>query len=124
MQPNYHRREESTSRSPLYNNLRMPNEQPKAAKKPRRRRLSILVIAFILLFSWYSSLWMDQQEVIAQKQQELNELKQAVTKANQLQSELNYKVKRLQDRDYIAEVARRDYFLARPGEVIFKVPNN
>ncbi|UTW70561.1 septum formation initiator family protein [Anaerobacillus sp. HL2] len=31
-------------------------------------------------------------------------------------------IKNLNDLEYISEIARRDYYLTKPGEIIFKVP--
>jgi cell division protein DivIC len=91
-------------------------------RKKRHRRLRLLGLLLVAFLIWVGSLWMEQDKLLQAKQAELESIKLKVQEANKEQEELTYQIKRLHDKDYIAEVARRDYFLSRPGEMIFKVP--
>lgn len=93
-------------------------------RKKRNKRLRWFSGFFLLFFLWAGSAWLDQKAAIEEKRIELEAIQQKVNTANEEQVELIYQVKRLNDYDYIAEIARRDYFLSRPGEVIFKIPEN
>ncbi len=59
---------------------------------------------------------------MAEKKEGLEEMKQLVNEANEEQMDLIYQLRRLEDEDYIAEIARRDYFMSNEGEIIFIVP--
>lgn len=103
-----------------------PSKEDQAApmnkNKGKRRRMTLLAVCIIALIYWSSSVWAAQQKVIAEKQEELEALQVQVNQATEQQVELTYKMKRLEDLEYIAEVARREYFLSKPGELIFMVP--
>jgi cell division protein DivIC len=120
MQP-YHKDRE---RTPSTHSYQTKSSYPTADnnRKKRHRRLKLLGLLLTAFLIWASSLWMEQQELLQAKQAELETIKVKVLEANEEQEELTYQIKRLHDKDYIAEVARRDYFLSRPGEMIFKVP--
>jgi cell division protein DivIC len=91
-------------------------------RKKRHRRLKLLGLLLVAFLIWVGSLWLEQDKLLQAKRAELESVKLKVQEANEEQEELTYQIKRLHDKDYIAEIARRDYFLSRPGEMIFKVP--
>ena len=121
MQTFNHTRPDSTPPS----SISYKNKQAQQGKD-RAKSIRFFLLAFLtsIIMIWASSLWLEQNDVIAQKQQELDRMKEKVREANEQQVELSYQIKRLQDPDYIAEIARRDYFLSKPGETIFKTPSN
>ncbi|WP_025028153.1 FtsB family cell division protein [Caldalkalibacillus mannanilyticus] len=98
------------------------HDAPMNKNKGKRRRMTLLAVCIIALIYWSSSVWAAQQKVIAEKQEELEALQVQVNQATEQQVELTYRMKRLEDLEYIAEVARREYFLSKPGELIFMVP--
>lgn len=100
-----------------------PNANTEEAARKRRKRLRWFSGLMLLFFVWAGSTWLDQKSALEEKRVELEEIQQKVNAVNEEQMELLYQVKRLNDYDYIAEIARKDYFLSRPGEVIFKVPD-
>lgn len=104
-------------------NKNLPDPEVEKNKKNKRRRLKLLGLFMVAFLIWASSLWLDQREILQAKTEELEAVKLKVQEANEKQLDLSYQIKRLHDKDYIAEVARRDYFLSRPGEMIFKVPD-
>lgn len=118
MRPSY-KGEQST---PFKYKGNLPDPVVDKGKKNKRRRVKLLGLFMVAFLIWASSLWLDQREVLQTKTQELEAVKLKVQEANEEQLEISYQIKRLQDKDYIAEVARRDFFLSRPGEMIFKVP--
>ena len=96
-------------------------------KRKRRglfRRLSALAIiilflgtvGFVTIYAQAQSLEEKKQEKLALEQ----EIEQLIVEEKQLKQDIiNYN-----DLDYIAEIARRDYFLTKPGETLFKLPNS
>lgn len=119
MQPSY-RGEQST---PFKYKGNLPDPEVEKRKKSKRRRIKLLGLFMVAFLVWASSLWLDQREALQTKTEELEIVKVKVQEANEKQLEISYQIKRLHDKDYIAEVARRDFFLSRPGEIIFKVPD-
>jgi cell division protein DivIC len=99
-------------------------QQPPSPKNRSGARLRIYTTLFItlLLLGWGFSVWGDQEGVLAEKKEGLEEMKQLVNEANEEQMDLIYQLRRLEDEDYIAEIARRDYFMSNEGEIIFIVP--
>jgi len=122
MQPQFRVREDDRSSSSYKKSNKPSSDVSTPTKKGKRQRMTLLFIAIICMLYWASSVWAEQQKVIALKQEELQKLQKKLNEANEQQVDLTYQIKRLEDRDYIAEVARRDYFLSYPGEVLFQVP--
>jgi cell division protein DivIC len=98
-----------------------PTAEELSIKRKRKNRLKLLGVLLVFFMLWATGEWKEQQAALEQKQQELAGIKAEVEAVNEVQLDLIYQVKRLQDYDYIAEVARRDYFLSGPGELIFKI---
>lgn len=74
----------------------------------------IAIIFTVILVSQWSTLEAKKTERVALETQ-LEELKAE-------ESRLKQEVQNYNDLDYIAEVARRDYYLTKPGETLFKLP--
>ncbi|WP_026673670.1 FtsB family cell division protein [Alkalihalobacterium bogoriense] len=98
------------------------NEEVKRKKRGLIRRLSALFIigaavgsvTIMTIHTQAKSL----NEIEEQKQVLEQELKQLEAEQAFLEQEIiNYN-----DMEYIAEIARRDYFLSKEGEILFKLP--
>lgn len=89
-------------------------------QKRRKRILGLLMVAFCV---WAGFTWRDQQSTLLAKKEELAKTQQTSDQVKLQNQELNYQVNRLNDKEYIAEIARRDYHLSKPGEVIFITPD-
>lgn len=88
-------------------------------QKRRKRLLALIVIPFCI---WAGFTWYDQQAVLLAKKEEKVKVQQTFDQVKLENEELKYQVNKLNDNDYIAELARRDYHLSKPGEVIFITP--
>lgn len=98
------------------------SSSPIPSDKGKKRRLRILFFLIFVFTLWAAFTWHAQGGVLAEKKEEL-EQRQAEIKALQEKREtLEYEIKRLHDEEYIAELARKYYFLSKPGEVIFVTP--
>ncbi|HJV47546.1 MAG TPA: septum formation initiator family protein [Bacillota bacterium] len=95
-------------------------EKRKKGQKRRKRLLGILMILFCI---WAGFTWRDQQSTLMTKKEELSKVQQITDQVKLENEELSYQVNRLNDKEYIAEIARRDYHLSKPGEVIFITPD-
>lgn len=86
------------------------------------RRLGLLGVFVVIVFSLTFLSLHSKNRALGEKQETKERLE---TKLAQLQLEeqnLVDEIEKLNDLEYIAEVARRDYFLTKPGEIIFKLP--
>lgn len=87
----------------------------------RRRMLVFTVFALTVMISLISmniSQNARLEEKQAQKEKVLAELK-AVKEKQQM---LNLQIAKLEDDEYIAKLARKEYFLSEDGEIIFTIP--
>ncbi|EGL81873.1 Septum formation initiator [Caldalkalibacillus thermarum TA2.A1] len=105
-----------SSSEPLSND----REETRPAKA-RRRRMQAVGLLLVLFLTWAGLKWWDQQQMLQEMEAELNLLQVQVEEARKRQAELKTEINRLHDPEYIAEIARRDYFLSREGETIFKI---
>lgn len=94
--------------------------QPNRRGQKRRIRLFMF---FVLCFSiWTGYTIYLQSGVLKEKEAQLEALKQEAAQIQQQQAELQYKASRLNDKEYIAELARKHYNLSKPGEILFVIP--
>jgi cell division protein DivIC len=103
-------------------------EQEKKEQRAMRRR-RIAVIRFTLLSSILMAIsamllyaLISQSANIEAKIEEKKELEQKLEKLGKQQKRLEEEIKKLNDDEYIAELARKNYFLSKEGEIIFTVP--
>lgn len=100
--------------------LKIKNKRKKGLIK-RLTVFSFLVIAGVyMVVSTLSS----QTTVIEDKRKEKMALDQKLADVKDKKQELKSEVHKLNDVDYIGEIARKEYFFSKPGEIIFKLPSN
>ncbi|MGE7604810.1 FtsB family cell division protein [Peribacillus sp. NPDC097675] len=86
------------------------------------RRLTLYsVFAAIFLIVAVSTL-VTQSMALDEKVQQKEELEEKFAKMEKKETLLKEEIVKLNDEDYIAKIARRDYFLSDKGEVIFNLP--
>ncbi|KGR76580.1 FtsB family cell division protein [Ureibacillus manganicus] len=88
----------------------------------RRRIVAFGVLAAIILLLLVSTMFAQDQR-IAKKDQEKAEVLAELEKVKQQQEMLNLQITKLEDDDYIAKLARKEYFLSDEGEIIFTIPD-
>src|SRR4051794_39020836 len=96
-----------------------PMQNRKVGQKRRKRLLLFMIIPFCI---WAGFTWYDQESALVKKREDLVKVSQSLNQVQLENEELTYQVQRLHDKEYIAEIARRDYHLSKPGEVIFITP--
>lgn len=96
-----------------------PLERRIRGQKRRKRLLLLIIIPFCV---WAGFTWYDQEAALSEKKQNLLKVGQSLNQVKLENQELIYQVNKLNDKEYIAEIARRDYHLSKPGEVIFITP--
>jgi len=109
------------------NNIhRSVNRHNHEAKPKNRRKIAkwkkLILLMFIVYSVFIGKGMYSQQQAIEQKRLEVEALDQQLTAIQQENEKLKTKEARLHDEDYIAEIARQNYYLSKPGEVLFIVP--
>ncbi len=106
--------------------VRATDEEFKVASRQkvlfRRRIIAFGVFASIILLFIVSTLF-SQDQRIAKKEQEKAEVLAELEKVKEQQEMLNLQITKLEDDEYIAKLARKEYFLSDEGEIIFTIPD-
>lgn len=87
------------------------------------RRLSVLAIIAVALTCLGFVTILSQVSTLEEKNQEKLALEEELESLGKEEKQLHEDIKNYNDTDYIAEIARRDYYLTRPGETLFKLPS-
>lgn len=91
-------------------------------RKGQRRRMRLFFFFILCFFVWTGYTLYVQCGALAQKKAELEALKQESAVLLQQQEELTYEASRLNDQEYLAELARKRLYYTKPGESIYKIP--
>ncbi|MGG1572705.1 FtsB family cell division protein [Fictibacillus sp. NRS-1165] len=96
------------------------------AKKKRGlyRRLAVFMVVFSFFAFMLISTITSQMATIEEKGKQEKYLKAKLVETKDKKSQLKDEVHKLKDVDYIGEIARRDYFMSKKGETVFKVPGS
>ncbi|MCQ6276729.1 septum formation initiator family protein [Bacillus sp. V3B] len=91
-------------------------------KKFFLRRLTVfLILAAIISYLMVSTL-ISQNSVVANKTEQMKRLEQELNSLKHDEVLLKEEVVKLNDDDYIAKLARKEYFLSEDNEIIFTLP--
>lgn len=91
-------------------------------KKLLFRRLTVFfVFAAVLSFIMISTV-IAQTSFLEEKQAEKEKLGQKLSDLKKKEEVLKEEIVKLNDDEYIAKLARRDYFLSQKSEIIFNLP--
>nr|WP_106782175.1 septum formation initiator family protein [Lysinibacillus timonensis] len=105
--------------------VRASDEELKIEKKLKvlfRRRMFVFTLLAIAVLSILISTIFTQDQRIAKKEQEKAEALAELEKVKEQQEMLNLQIAKLEDDEYIAKLARKEYFLSEDGEIIFTIP--
>ena len=87
------------------------------------RRLVLFGVLVFILSGLAISALVSQAFAIQNKEEQKQEVEQKLLKLEKKEQLLEEEILKLNDDEYIAKIARRDYFLSNEGEVIFNLPN-
>ncbi len=97
-------------------------ERKTRKRRGLRRRLIVLAVT-ALTFGCMSFVTIYAQSVaLEEKKLEKANLEVELERLQTEEKQLQQDIKNYNDLDYIAEIARRDYYLSKPGETLFKLP--
>ncbi|WP_270182897.1 FtsB family cell division protein [Alkalihalobacillus sp. CinArs1] len=101
--------------------------QDKVKERRRRgliRRLIAFAVPALVLTILFISVFTSQAATIKEKQIQQKQAEEELVKLEQQEKYLKEEIKKLNNLDYIGELARRDYSMSKPGETIFKLPSS
>ncbi len=85
-----------------------------------RRLIAFTILVLVISYGFISTL-VSQNAKIEEKLQAKIELEKDLAHLKEEQIILEEEIVKLNDDEYIAKIARRDYFLSEEGEIIFKI---
>ena len=107
-------------------NIAAANKEAKNLAKKRAVRNRRLIASFAMILFIIGILGktlMNQNERLEEKRQILKEREEELVQAIETQELLKLQLAKLDDDEYIAKLARKEYFLSEEGEIIFTIPN-
>ena len=125
---NNHRNEESRQISSInkdyVRSVERQEKRQKAHKVRLFRRLAAFVVIVVVVMGWLSVTMYNQSQALAVKEEKKAEALQALQEVQDEQDMLKSQILKLNDDEYIAKLARKEYFLSDEGEIIFSIPEN
>lgn len=103
------------------------SEQQLERKKKRRglyRRLTLIGVIAVSISYIMGSIFFSQVEAIEQKLNEKEKLEKKYANLKQQEKNHRAEIVKLNDDEYVAKLARNEYFLSEEGEIIFKLPKD
>ncbi|MFS0784155.1 FtsB family cell division protein [Bacillus sp. 1P06AnD] len=103
---------------------RAENSQKLKTKKKRGlfRRLAVFAIGVCILSAFSIATLFGQSATIEKKTAEKQKVEKKLSGLKKDKQSLEEEIVKLNDDDYIAKIARRDYYLSQKGEVILNLP--
>ncbi|MNJ39248.1 FtsB family cell division protein [Paenibacillus fonticola] len=98
-----------------------PKSQASNQRAGARRRIRLWAGFMIVFLGWAGYTFITQSGEIGVKSQQLDERRTEMTAAEQSLGQLEYEISRLQDPEYIGQIAMKKYGLYKPGEVPVRV---
>ncbi|WP_050613581.1 FtsB family cell division protein [Bacillus testis] len=86
------------------------------------RRLAVFGIGACILSAFAISTLFSQSAAIDKKLEEKQQVEKKLADLKKQKQSLEEEIVKLNDDDYIAKIARRDYYLSQKGEVILNLP--
>mgnify|MGYP002552954642 FL=1 len=102
--------------------------QEKRTQSFERKRLGLARrLMFFMLFAVISTgivlaMLYSQKSALKDKEAQKQELKEQLSSLQKEEEQLKEEIIRLNDDEYIAKLARKEYFLSDDGEIIFNLP--
>lgn len=88
------------------------------------RRLSLFFCLALVFGILMGKTLLDQRAILQEKEDRKEVVAQELAKLKKEQQRLEEEIVKLNDDDYIAKIARRDYFMSEEDEIIFNMPDD
>ena len=86
------------------------------------RRLSLFLVFAALMSYLMITSFISQSSTLDKKVAQKKQLEQQMTQLKKQQKILKEDIVKLNDDDYLAKLARKEYFFSENGEIIFNIP--
>jgi len=114
--------------SKLENEYTQQSEKAGIAEKRKRkvlfRRLAVFFVLATIISAVMISTFISRSSALETKLDEKERLETELANLQKQQKHLEEEIVKLNDEEYIAKLARRDYFLSQEGEIIFNIPED
>lgn len=87
-----------------------------------RRRRGILYVLLTSFLVWAAMSFFGQMDHLMQQRLQLAQLESDLAVLQKQHEQQKLEIERLNDLEYIEQIARKQYFLAKPGEILFITP--
>lgn len=122
-QPPNHRRKKVTKIENSYVRTKQQQHALKKARKVRlRRRLAVFAVIVLVSLGVWTNIYVKQHKVLAEKNAEKEMLIEELAVEEEERDRLARLLEKLNDDEYIAKLARQEYFLSEQNEIIFSLP--
>jgi cell division protein DivIC len=88
------------------------------------RRLSLFLVFAALMSYLMITSFISQSSTLDKKVAQKKQLEQQMTQLKKQQEILKEDIVKLNDDDYLAKLARKEYFFSENGEIIFNIPED
>lgn len=89
----------------------------------RRRRMTVFAIFALIVLGSMFKVTVHQNKVLAEKVAEKQKIEEELKEVLAEKESLELHVKQLDNDEYIAKLARKEYFLSEEGEILFTLPD-
>ncbi|EBI2509041.1 septum formation initiator family protein [Listeria monocytogenes] len=86
------------------------------------RRLAFMAIIFAVVGGLLTITYTKQVLTLKEKKEKQVQVDKKMVAMKEEQDSLNEQIKKLHNDDYIAKLARSEYYLSKDGEIIFNIP--
>lgn len=93
-------------------------------KRKKRIRVSIILLIGSLIIVFLSSKILTNVQSISKMETEKQQAEITLKDSQQEQERLQTQIKRLEDENYVAKLARSQYYLSKDNEIIFSLPED
>lgn len=101
------------------------NRNKTTSKSPKsngaRRRIRLWMGFMVLFIGWAGYTYIAQSGEIGAKADQLSQQQAAKEENEQILNQLKYELNRLQDPEYIGQIAMKKYGLYKPGEIPVRI---
>ena len=118
------KREVTSIRNDYVRSVEIEGERKKAHRIRLLRRLTVFGVLVLMATIWVGSTIYAQTQTIAGKEELREEALLKLEEVEKQQSQLEEQILLLNDEEYLAKLARKDYFLSDEGEIIFTTPHD
>lgn len=103
-------------------NIAKQQQMKKRQKVLSRRRLAVFFVVAAAVCIVLVSTMVSQKARLAEKEAQKINVQEELMAVQEQQQMLELQIAKLQDDEYIAKLARKEYFLSEEGEIIFTIP--